>query len=133
MNKIEEACVKHWDAHKDNCSGFVRAVATELGLAVEGDANGIVDAMAQTPWKSLTSGAEAKTQAELGYFVLGGLKAAGHGHIVVVTPGPLNREKYPTAYWGRLGGEGRQATTINWSWNASDRDKVVYAYHTTLP
>jgi hypothetical protein len=27
---IKGLCEKHWDNHKDNCSGFVKAVAVEL-------------------------------------------------------------------------------------------------------
>jgi len=41
--------------------------------------------------------------------------------------GPLNRGKYPSAYWGRLGGVGAKDQTINWAWSAADRDKVIYA------
>ena len=47
---------------------------------------------------------------------------------MVITPGPLAHNKYPTGYWGRLGGVGAENQTINWSWNATDRDKVLYAY-----
>ena len=46
-----------------------------------------------------------------------------------MVPGPLAHDKYPTAYWGQFGGVGRKAATINWSWNANDRDRVTYAYH----
>jgi len=133
MDKVTEACEKHWAAHKDDCSGFVKAVAAELGVTVTGPANDIVDHMGGLPWKPVASGKAARDQADLGYFVLGGLKATGHGHVVVVVSGPLNRDTYPTAYWGRLGGEGKRATTVNWSWNSTDRDKVTYAYYNTLP
>jgi hypothetical protein len=50
-----------------------------------------------------------------------------NGHVVVVVRGALNRERYPTAYWGQLGGQGRREETINWSWRESDRDRVVHA------
>ena len=133
MDKITQACEKHWDPHKDNCSGFVKAVATELGFTLTGQANDIVDQLSVLPWTTVTCGKQAKEQADLGYFVVGGLKATANGHVVVVVTGPLNREKYPTAYWGRLGGEGKKATTINWAWNSSDRDKVTYAYFNQLP
>jgi hypothetical protein len=130
MDKVTKACETHWEAHKDDCSGFVKAVANELGVVLTGQANDIVDHIGKLPWKALSSGQEAKKQADLGFFVLGGLKATSHGHVVVVVQGPLNRKKYPTGYWGRLGGTGRKATTINWSWNKNDRDKVFYAYYT---
>ena len=126
-NKVRAACEKHWNAFKGDCSGFVKAVAGELGMTVTGQANEIVETMKALPWKPLRSGAEAKTHAELGYLVLGGLKASPNGHVVVVVKGPLNRGKYPTAYWGRLNGEGRKDATINWSWNETDREKVSYS------
>ncbi|MGC4085940.1 MAG: hypothetical protein QM736_28385 [Vicinamibacterales bacterium] len=126
---IVAACEARWDANKGDCSGFVRAVAADLGITIRGLANDIVDQMASGPWVKVASGSDAKRQADLGRFVLGGLKAKGHGHVVVVVAGPLAKGQYPTAYWGRLGGEGRKATTINWAWNADDRDLVTYAYY----
>jgi len=45
----------------------------------------------------------------------------------VVVHGELAHEKYPTAYWGRLGAVGSKAQTINFAWNSQDRDKVIYA------
>jgi hypothetical protein len=129
MKQVTEACDKWWDTYKADCSGFAKAVAKEVGVPLSGQANDIVVAMQKDPWKPLASGKEAKDYAELGFFVLGGLKATPNGHVVVVVKGPLNREKYPTAYWGRLGGTGKKATTINWSWASTDRDKVSYAYY----
>jgi len=132
MFTVIKACEARWDAYKDDCSGFVKAVATEVGITLTGQANDIVDQMQRLPWKVLKSGREAEEHARLNFFVLGGLKATGHGHVVVVIPGPLNREMYPMAYWGRLGGQGRKATTINWSWNQIDRDNVTYAYYSAI-
>ena len=77
-------------------------------------------------WWPVENGVEARNWAEAGYLVIGGLKAAGHGHVVVVTSGPLAHGKYPTAYWGHLGSVGAKAKTINYSWNATVRDKVRY-------
>ena len=128
-DRVTKACEAHWESHKDDCSGFAKAVANALGITLTGQANDIVDKMGALPWKGLDSAKAAKDQADLGYLVLGGLKATKNGHVVVVVSGPLNRETYPTAYWGKLGGEGRKATTINWAWNKTDRDKVVYAYY----
>lgn len=77
-------------------------------------------------------GAGARAKALAGKFVVGGLKAAGHGHVVVVVAGPLSHGKYPTAYWGSLGGIAKKNTTVNWSWNKTDRDKVIYAYRNII-
>jgi uncharacterized Zn-binding protein involved in type VI secretion len=129
QDRVVAACEKHWEAHKNDCSGFVKAVAAELGVTITGMANQIVDDMQKSPWQVIASGKDASTKAS-SQLVIGGLKAAGHGHVVVVVNGPLAHGKYPTAYWGKLGGTGYKNTTLNWAWNKSDRDKVIYSCHT---
>ena len=126
-DKVVAACEKHWDTYKDDCSGFVRTVADELGVILIGLANDIVDKIQESPWTVLASGVVANEKAENG-LVIGGLKETGHGHVVIVVPGDLNRGKYPTAYWGKLNGIGKKKTTVNWAWNSTDRDKVIYAW-----
>lgn len=127
------ACESCWDEHKGDCSGFVRAVAKRVGIDLQGNADAIVDQLRQGPWTPLGDGAAACRAAERGLFVVGGLKGAdqakpsAHGHVVVVVPGPLAHEKYPSAYWGQLGGVGRKSVTLNFAWRKSDRDKVAYA------
>jgi cell wall-associated NlpC family hydrolase len=128
---VVEACEEHWGAYKSDCSGFVRAVARELGVTLSGQANDIVDQMETGPWSELANGLEARDKATTGYFVLAALEDDPHGHVAVVVPGELNRGKYPTAYWGSLGSTGRKAATINWCWDRTDRDKVTYAYYTS--
>lgn len=128
---ITEVCESDWAAYKGDCSGFVKAVAADLGIQLTGLANDIVDQIGRSPWVSLKKdGVAAKSRADAGFFVIGGLKVAGgHGHVVVITPGPLAFSKYPTGYWGRLDGTGKKNTTINFAWK-EDRDKVVYSYLT---
>ena len=135
--RIIQICQASWDAHKSDCSGFVKAVATALGVATFGpndNADSIVEKLsAASDWTALTAGdgVTAKAQADAGLFVIAGLKGAdqsqpdAHGHVVVVVSGPLDRQ-YPTAYWGQLGGVGAEAKTINWAWRAGDRDRVGY-------
>jgi hypothetical protein len=53
-----------------------------------------------------------------------------HGHVVVVVAGELNRGRYPTAFWGSLGGPTGENKTINNAWTPQDRDNVTYAAHT---
>ncbi|WP_406699807.1 hypothetical protein V5E97_13220 [Singulisphaera sp. Ch08] len=120
-----KACELHWDTHQGNCSGFVKAVAAELGVGLSGQANDIVKHISEN-WWSIDSGVEARNWAEAGYLVVAGLEAQPNGHVVVVVPGPLANGKYPTAYWGRLGSSGKKNTTLNYSWNSATRDKVVY-------
>ncbi len=134
---IAAICAKHYDAHKLDCSGFARAVAKDVGVELVGLANQIVDTLATESdgWERLDNGAQA-AEAAKSRLVLAGLrgddqtKPDPHGHLVVVVPGPLNRGKYPTAWWGSLAGNPRQNETINWAWTEQDRDKVVYAAHT---
>jgi hypothetical protein len=151
--RIIDSCEKNWDAHKSDCSGFVKAVAADLGvttLAPGDNANAIVDKLNKivnapnnaTGWTGIQpgDGSAAKEQADAGLFVIGGLDGSDqvnpepHGHVVVVVSGPLDpgHNKYPTGYWGRLGDVGEKAETINWAWRAVDRDKVSY-FATPLP
>ena len=126
LNKVAAACEKHWNKYKADCSGFAKAVAAEFGITLTGQANDIVVQIQRQPWQLLKSGVEASNKASSG-LVMAGLKAAPLGHVAIVVPGPLAFGKYPTAYWGQLGGVGRKETTLNWSWNKADRDKVIYA------
>ena len=123
--KVRAACEQDWDAHKGDCSGFVKAVAADLGFHLSGTANDIVRSL-RAGWASAADGVAAARMAAEGKFVIGGLPDDPNGHVVVVVSGPLNRQKYPSAYWGKLGGVGKKNTTINWSWDADDRDRVEY-------
>ena len=125
---VVATCEAKWDAHKNDCSGFLKAVATVLGVTLTGQANDIVDQIQKSPWTLAKDGLEAKAKAESGFFVVAGLKDTPNGHVVVITPGPVAHGKYPTGYWGRLGGVGRKNTTINYAWSKEDLDSVVYAY-----
>jgi hypothetical protein len=50
--------------------------------------------------------------------------------VVATAPGQsLAHGRYPFAYWGRLGGVGKENATINFAWRAEDRDNVSYAAH----
>jgi hypothetical protein len=138
--QIINLCEANWDAHKFDCSGFVKAVASALNVstfAPADNANNIVDKLhAAGDWTALTpgDGAAAKAQADAGMFVIAGMKGADqvhpdqHGHLVVVVTGPLDpsHHEYPTAYWGSLAGSPAKAKPINFAWNAGDRDRVAY-------
>jgi hypothetical protein len=126
---VTTVCEAHWNAHSNDCSGFVKAVAGELGVTLEGQANDIVDAIQEFPWATANDGADAASKALMGNLVIGGLKALTNGHVVIVVPGSIKDGKYPTAYWGSLGGIGMKNMTINWSWGAADRDRVVYGFY----
>jgi len=137
---IKDACEANFVAHSGDCSGFARAVAGQLGVALNGLANDIVDTIrAGAPWTALADGIAAAQAAADGKLVIGGLRGDQqanpdpHGHVVVVVataPGQsLAHGKYPFAYWGRLGGVGEKDQTVNWAWKAQDLDNVTYAAH----
>src|SRR5688572_737180 len=99
---VEDACEKHWDRHKANCSGFVEAVAREFGIALAPNADNQVGLIQAAPWTVIVAGdtaagVQAKQKAEEGYLVIGGMTSTAlgdaHGHVVVVVPGPLAHEK----------------------------------------
>lgn len=125
---IINMCEAEFNAHSNDCSGFLKAVAGDLGITLTGMADDIVNQIQRAPWTKLVDGADAKSKADQGFFVVGGLQDTPHGHVVVVVTGPAAQGKYPTGYWGRLGGSGKKNTTINWAWNKTDRDRVTYAY-----
>jgi hypothetical protein len=126
---IIDACEAEFDHNKSDCSGFVKDVAKDiLDINLSGQANDIVDQIQRAPWIRVKDGAEAKSKADAGFFVIGGLKDNPNGHVVVVVQGPLAPQgKYPTAYWGKLNGIGKKKATINWAWDEDDRDCVIYA------
>ncbi|MDH5180161.1 MAG: hypothetical protein OEZ39_16000 [Gammaproteobacteria bacterium] len=126
--KILELCEKHWEKNKLNCSGYVKDIATDLGISLSGQANDIIDQIQKAPWKTLKTGVDARLQATNGMFVIAGLKDQPNGHVAVIVPGALAHGKYPTGYWGSLAGRPKKNTTINWSWSKTDRDKVIYSY-----
>lgn len=129
---IIACCEALWEQYKSDCSGFVKAVAHELGANLQGNANDISSAIQQLS-QTTTDGVAAAAWASEGKFVVAGLKGEDHqpvrthGHVVVVVAGPLAHGKYPSAYWGTLGSTGRKNQTLNWSWNSRDRDHLTYA------
>jgi hypothetical protein len=133
-DRVRDACEACFAAHENDCSGFVRAVGTQLRVAIAGMANDIVDTLqAGGAWTALADGVEAADRAKQGALVVAGLRGdeqhdhSNHGHVVVVVDGPLAHGRYPSAYWGRLGGGGAEFQTINWAWTVEDRDRVHYA------
>jgi hypothetical protein len=135
-DRVTAACEACFDANAGDCSGFARAVANAVGVPLVGLANAIVDTLrAGGDWTALPDGPTAAASAAAGKLVIAGLKGSEqtnpdpHGHVVVVVAGPLAQGKYPSAYWGRLGGGGQEDETINYAWRAGDRDRVTYAEH----
>ena len=103
----KDACEACFAANANDCSGFARAVASQLGVTLTGLANDIVDTLrGGGQWTQLDDGIAASKQAPAGKLVMGGLKGSEqthpdpHGHVVVVVAGePLAHGKSPFAYW----------------------------------
>lgn len=134
--KVEEVCESEYEANKGDCNQFAKAVASKFNVQFTGQADDIVDQIRGAGWTKLTGGAQAKAMADVGMLVVAGLKGADHnparpnGHISIVVTGPLAHTKYPTGYWGSIGGTPGKKQTLNYSWNSSDRDNVEYAART---
>lgn len=132
---IVVACQACFAANEKDCSGFVRAVASNVGVKLEGLANDIANTIrAGGAWQALANGVEANAAAEAGGFVIGGMRGDQqvnhdiHGHVVVVVGGTqLAHGRYPAAWWGSLGGQPGQNKTVNFAWTEADRDRVTYA------
>lgn len=128
-----DRCEAAFEANKNDCSAFVRAVASASGVTLTGQADNIVDQITGSGWVALTGGVQAAAMADAGMLVIAGLKAADHtpprsnGHVAIVVSGALAHGKYPTGYWGSSGGSSAKNQTLNYSWNSSDRDNVHYA------
>lgn len=140
VDRIKQTCNRllQLPAHAGDCSGFLKAVATEFGVSLTGQANDIVDQLtAGNGWTELGSDAQAGVKAAeaaaRGEFVVGARKETGNGHVVVVVQGtPLAHGKYPYAYWGKLNDPANAGfnKTVNWAWNQTARDRVTYASRT---
>jgi len=130
---IINECESQFETYKNDCSAFAKAVAAAFSINLTGQADDIADQLQQGAWEVLGSGMTAKQRADNGWFVIAVLKGADnvppqeHGHVAIIVSGPIAQQKYPTGYWGRLGGIGEKNKTINWAWNAASRDKVSFA------
>jgi hypothetical protein len=133
---VIEACKASFAAHQRDCSGFACAVAAALGVPLAGNANQIADTVraGADGWEPLADGVAAAAAATDKLVIVGlrgdaQARPDAHGHVVVVVAGELNRGRYPTAFWGSLGGPSGDNQTINHAWTEQDRDKVAYAAH----
>src|SRR5438093_10296126 len=64
-SRIVAACTKHWPGEDHNCSGFVKAVAADLGISLSGQANEIYDQIKSRSWTSIGTGVSASRIAGL--------------------------------------------------------------------
>lgn len=133
-DEIINACVTRWDANKENRNYFVRAVAADFSIVLDGDADTIVATIMGPKWRQEASAAAAVKAAAEGRLVIGGLSSSelgsAHGHVVVVAGEP-EHGKYPKAYWTSrneaIRPKGKEGAGINWSFDKTLREKVRYA------
>lgn len=132
--EIVAACRNNYAAFSNDCSGFVRAVTSELGHPVSGNANGIMNELANatSTWEPITR-QQAVDAVKTGALVIAGLKSSDHtpprnnGHVVIVIDGPLYRDTYPLCWGGSIGNaQSRGNKSVGEVWNRTDRDAVLY-------
>ena len=136
---IIAVCQKQILIHPNDCSAFVRTVANACGVILRGNANGIVMQL-RSSGQALRNGTAAGQAAASGKLVVGGLAAAGNGHVVIVVKGPIVGG-HPYAFWGRYHavrtGSGQNDFvnvgftqghgSMRWAFRAPDLASVVYA------
>ena len=132
---LEEACAKHFENHKLNCSGFARAVAKELGHDLpDGNADSIMDNLQKNNWERIADGVTAERLAAKGIFIIVGLKSKDHakkgtnyGHVAVVIKGVPLEGKYPYVWCGSKGGTpSKGKLAVRGTWRRDDAPKVQY-------
>jgi hypothetical protein len=145
--------MKLMQTYKDDCSGFVRAVAGDLMLlvpGVSGNADGQVDfmgmllkqpsAIPNSTMRYLGDGksveAGAVQLANDGNFVVCGLTSkelqtnrpkenVRNGHVAVLTGG-WGKTGWPLGYWGHKGGVAGKNDSLSLSFRATDRESIHY-------
>jgi hypothetical protein len=133
---IIASCQRQLPAYPNDCSGFAKAVAHDCGVLLAGDANRIVFLL--STGMPMASGRDARAAAASGLLVLAGLEGRGHGHVVVIVDGPLNRDGHPYAFWGQYHGIRANGVelnvgftrghgTLNWAFKKNDLGRVRMA------
>ena len=80
-DRIQDACEACFAAHANDCSGFARAVASQLGVTLSGLANEMVDTIGNDrAWMVLDDGIAAAQSAAAGKLVIGGLRGDEQAH-----------------------------------------------------
>lgn len=145
------ACERRWPMmgssgllNQSDCSSFVNAVAKDVGIELNGDANQIFVSIKQSPWSFIGQGDHgahlAAVAATNGDFVIGAYKnPGGHGHVAVIVDTNYHsmiaaKRERALAYWGQIGpkgqestGAGRKRSVHSLSWGASIRNGVIFA------
>jgi hypothetical protein len=138
LSLVEQACTDLFEANKDDCAKFAKAIASRFRIKLTGQADDIFSQIQQAPWapvpgNDLEAAASAARFATQGYLVMGALRSGdlgeSHGHVVVVVSGPLVGGRYPLAYWGSIeqGNEGAHRG-VNYAFRHPSCDRVRYGW-----
>jgi O-glycosyl hydrolase len=120
--KIINACEGNWDKWKSDCSGFLKAVASELNIPIDqGNANSIADWLDNSQaWENIgtENRSGAHENAVNGYLVIGVTKnPKGNGHVAIIVG--TGTAKRPNGYWGMYHSVGKKNHSITQSWGAN--------------
>jgi hypothetical protein len=138
-SRVLAACTKHWPDNQGDCSGFVRAVAQDLGFALSGNANAMYTQISKDPWIRIGIGTQASATAGItageGKFVVAAEQGQKNGHVAIVVDyrnafdsySQVDRDK-AVAFWGKLHSTGAEYERITRSWTATDLERVLFAY-----
>lgn len=124
--------------NRSDCSGFVKSVARDVGVLLNGDANEIFNAIQLAPWTRLGVGDSAAHLAAVaatnGKLVVGAWRnpSGDNGHVAVIVDTSYSSPTVPhrtraIAYWGTLGAEGEKYAKHSLSWSQAKRPHVLYA------
>ncbi|MFN3658999.1 MAG: hypothetical protein ACK4UO_17260 [Pseudolabrys sp.] len=123
------------------CNFFVQDVCAAFGVSapVEGQANDIALRIGGHGFEQLLSATDAAERAaQDGWIVLAAASSpGGHGHVALITPGPLKNfasGTWPLGYWGALSGswsgkdsaKGFGPAYINFGFNSEQRKVLRY-------
>lgn len=135
--QVLAAAKKVYPAWKNDGSGFVRAVALEFSITLQGNADSLVDYW-DANWEVIPR-VDALDYVREGRFVVAGLRSKDHqparnnGHVVVIIEGPPYRNIYPLCYGGSIGSAQSPGTkSVGEVWNRTDRDRVQYYVAPTI-
>jgi hypothetical protein len=134
--RIIDACEKHFEKGRHDCSGFLKSIVAELfnGEVLAGRAYEIAANISNgtKPWIliGIAKHFDAQVSANKGRFVVGATAEGDDGHVAVIAKGQLERD-FPHGYAGSDSTRGdfsiRNASIRN-TWSEKWRDKITYAY-----
>lgn len=132
-SKILAACEKFWPEYQDDCSGFVKKVAGELGVSLSGQANDIYEQIQSAPWMLIGRGPRAGQHATVagvsaahdGLLVVGASRGSENGHVVIIVDYSKAKQR-AIGYWGKLGEVGEVYEKIS---QAFSGQQIIFAAH----